>query len=128
MPSRAARLSELSRLWARLHNDVRHPDLLEDRLPDAWRGIEAAPRGPVSKVTLRVDGDVARFYRSLGPGHQAVMNRVLRGFMLSKLTEVTGTMDGHLPTRLMAPDERARAEDAELRAKVEEMLGRIGEG
>lgn len=36
-----------------------------------------------ARVTLVLDADAAAFYRSMGRGHQALMNDVLRAFMLA---------------------------------------------
>jgi hypothetical protein len=55
------------------------------------------------RITLRVDVDVARFFRKLGKGvYQQKMNLVLRTFMLARLTEILGSEP---PYEFMEQDE-----------------------
>lgn len=59
-------------------------------IPAEWRGIEGMfpckPRG--CKVTLRLDADVAKFYRAMGTGWHARVNGVLRAYMLARLSKM----------------------------------------
>ncbi len=55
------------------------------RIPDAWREIAARKDTTRTRVTMRVDDDVRKFFKSMGPGYQARMNDVLRSFMHAKL-------------------------------------------
>lgn len=59
-------------------------------VPTAWREVEREhPVHPRRvKLTLRLDDDVARFFRGQGEGYQARMNAVLRAYMVAKLAEV----------------------------------------
>jgi hypothetical protein len=64
---------------------------LEDstRIPAAWHDIAREPVVPVKeKVTLRLDTDVAAFFRATGAGHLTRINRVLRAYMLARLADV----------------------------------------
>ena len=55
-------------------------------VPDAWREVWQAREAPArDHVSLRVDRDVVRFFRSLGPGYGGRMNRVLRAFVLAQV-------------------------------------------
>lgn len=59
------------------------------RIPAEWHQIAQSRQQPAkAKVTLRLDEDVIRFYRSMGRGHLTRMNAVLRAFMLARLAEV----------------------------------------
>lgn len=59
------------------------------RIPDDWHRIAQERDQPLkTKITLRVDQDVARFFRAMGQGHLTRMNAVLRAFMLARLAEV----------------------------------------
>ena len=59
------------------------------RIPAEWHDIAQSREQPLkSKITLRVDQDVARFFRAMGQGHLTRMNAVLRAFMLARLAEV----------------------------------------
>ncbi|WP_424932662.1 BrnA antitoxin family protein [Amaricoccus macauensis] len=76
-------------VWAR--NDR----LKRSHIPPEWHSIdrEVAVRARKTRITLACDADVARWYRSMGHGYQARMNKVLRTYMLgviSKEIEVEG--------------------------------------
>ena len=85
------RLFEVTRdlVW-----DFHHPEVVKKYLPAEWRDLSTEPTPAKTRLTLRVDQDVARYFRKLGPGYQATMNRVLRGFMLAKLADVLGEEPG----------------------------------
>ena len=73
------------------------------RIPDAWHTIwrEVDRRADKRvKVTLTLDADVVRFFRSMGARYQPRINRVLRAFMHDRLA---GLVDG--------PEDRVTAED-----------------
>ena len=64
---------------------------LEDsvRIPPEWSEIALAEAVPFKvPVTLRVDADVAKFFRAMGRGHLTRMNAVLRAFMQARLAGV----------------------------------------
>jgi uncharacterized protein (DUF4415 family) len=67
--------------------DLRHPVFMQQRIPKEWRRIHRSPGAAKVPVTLRVDEDVVKFFRSLGRGYQSKMNLVLRGFMHARLAE-----------------------------------------
>ena len=58
-----------------------------EALPKGWGSVEDEnPVRPAKvKMTLRLDEDVAIFYRWQGEGYQARINAILRMFMLSRL-------------------------------------------
>lgn len=67
-------------------------------VPQEWRTIErdAPVRAKKARVTAAFDADLVRWYRSLGHGYQARMNRVLRTYMLlaiAKEIESAGDRD-----------------------------------
>ncbi|MEM8824353.1 MAG: BrnA antitoxin family protein [Pseudomonadota bacterium] len=61
------------------------------RLPAEWREIWEARSAKKERVTLRVDADVVRFFKSMGDGYGPRMNAVLRSFMQARLA---GLIDG----------------------------------
>lgn len=70
------------------------------RIPDAWHEIATA-RCPDRKtrVTLRVEESVVKFFRAMGPGYQTRMNDVLASFVHARLARfVKGPEDAN-PTR-----------------------------
>jgi hypothetical protein len=68
-------------------------------LPPAWDEIweDDDRRDPKrTRVTIRLDADVVKFFKGLGEGYQTRINRVLRAYMhfrLAKLIEGPDTMD-----------------------------------
>ncbi|KGJ06998.1 hypothetical protein IC63_09970 [Paracoccus sphaerophysae] len=73
----------------RLEWDLHQKILTEGRVPDAWHEL-ARERGSGKRVrvTLMVEEEVLRFFRSLGEGYGPRMNRVLAGFMHARLAGV----------------------------------------
>ncbi len=49
-------------------------------LPDDWNGLDSAdPVAPAkTRVTIRLDNDMVRWFRKLGPGYSARINQILR--------------------------------------------------
>lgn len=61
------------------------------RVPEEWREVWQNRRPRKSRVTLWVDDDVIKLFRSMGPGYGPRMNLVLRSFMFARLT---GMLEG----------------------------------
>lgn len=87
-PANHGRYSQMVQQMYETLADFRHPALARTILPAEWREISSDPVPDKTRITLRVDADVAKFYRKLGREYQATMNRVLRAFMLARLTEI----------------------------------------
>ena len=102
--------------------DFRHPDFVKSILPREWSDIPLDAVPEKVRITLRVDTDVAKFFRKLGRGvYQDRMNTVLRTFMLARLTEVLGTDEGFM---LAETDELGKlylSQEADLLAEVEKL-------
>ena len=75
----------LRRLEWDLHNTIEGTS----RIPNEWHEI-ARRRHPQrkTKVTLLIEEDVLRFFKSMGAGHGPRMNEVLRVFMHGRLAGV----------------------------------------
>jgi uncharacterized protein (DUF4415 family) len=88
-PSGRIAYTQLGQTLRGLEEDLRWGLAGSARIPVDWHRI-AQEQGPPPKtpVTLRLDEDVLRFFRSMGKGHLARMNAVLRAFMLARLAEV----------------------------------------
>ncbi len=73
----------------RLEWDLHHTIEATSRVPEAWHEI-AKRRHPKAKLrmTLGIDEDVVRFFKSMGPGHGPRMNEVLRSYMHARLAGV----------------------------------------
>ncbi|SFE33428.1 BrnA antitoxin family protein [Roseivivax sediminis] len=82
------------------------------RVPREWHTISRDRDhrdGKSVKVTIRLDADVVKFFKGIGPGYQPRINKVLRAFMHLKLAHI---LDGPDCTDVvMRPDlvlEKAR--------------------
>lgn len=71
----------MRRLEWDLHSTVFH----HQRIPRDWHQIATQRESEKTRITLRVDRDVVKWFRSMGPGYQPRMNDVLRAFMHAKL-------------------------------------------
>ena len=111
-PATHTRYSELVRQMYETLADFRHPALVKTVLPAEWREIKADVVPDRARITLRVDTDVAKFYRKLGRDYQATVNRVLRSFMMVRLIEMLG------PPERVEVDERDAIGEAELETEV----------
>ena len=76
----------------RLEWDMHSEVLRQQRIPGLWHGI-ANERGrkPLVRVTMGLEEDVVKFFKSMGRGYQERMNDVLRAFMHARLA---GMVDG----------------------------------
>lgn len=75
----------MRRLEWDLHNTVE----LTGRIPEEWHQIATAtPRAAKVKVNLRLEGDVVKFFKSMGEGHGSRINDVLRSYMHARLAGV----------------------------------------
>ena len=116
------RFSEMMLVASETLWDFRHPDLVRTILPREWADIPLDVVPDKIRITLRVDSDVAKFFRKLGRGvYQDRMNTMLRTFMLARLTEVLGTDEGFM---LAETDELGKlymSQEADLLAEVEKL-------
>lgn len=76
----------LERLEYDLHTHLNHMR----RIPFEWESIYQNRSYEKKRITIRVDQDVLKFFRTLGPGYQPRMNDVLRAFMHAKLAGMFG--------------------------------------
>ena len=59
------------------------------RIPPMWREIaERHYRGEKTRITLRVEKDVVRFFKSMGAGYQLRMNDVLSSWMMARISSL----------------------------------------
>jgi hypothetical protein len=80
--SHAQMMYELEDLQSRLKNTW-----LQDSLPHGWDGLEYDSPSPRAKirVTIRIDADMLRWFRKMGPGYGPRMNQILRIYWLALL-------------------------------------------
>ena len=78
----------------RLEWDLHHKIEATRRIPAEWHEIaQRAERQPTERVTLRLDRDVVKFFRSMGAGYGPRINEVLRSYMHARLAGVIGGAD-----------------------------------
>lgn len=88
----------------RLEWDLHHTIEATGRIPEEWHEIaQQANRQPTERVTLRLDRDVVKFFRSMGAGYGPRINDVLRSYMHARLAGVIRGADTMELFR--APDE-----------------------
>ncbi len=75
---------------------------VERSLPDGWHMLEkTAPVAPAkAKVTLRLDADMLRWFKKLGPGYGVRINAVLRVYWEAL---VAGRIKAHWDEGEVAP-------------------------
>lgn len=94
---------------------------VKKEVPHAWATLEddVDVSEPKVKVTLRLDESVAKFYRAMGSGYQARINRILATYAQLKIARVTALeaeMREELPwffERLGEIDQTGRSEQEE---------------
>ncbi len=64
-------------------------------IPKEWAEVSGIPAMPgKERITIRLDKDVVKWFKHLGPGYQRRVNTVLRIYMLSTLSkELEGAFD-----------------------------------
>ena len=111
--ARAQMMHELERLQRELSDTW-----LDQSLPDDWSGLEweAPVERHKTRVTLRLDSDMVRWFPKLGPGYQARINRVLRIYWMALLAgHIKGFPSDETIPRLQAEARRLQDEIAARR-------------
>lgn len=90
-PTTRTYINQMAAVMQRLEWDIHHPVARDGRVPPAWKEIWQNRTQKKARISLWVDADVVKFFKSLGPGYGPKMNAVLRAFMLSRLA---GLLEG----------------------------------
>lgn len=69
----------------RFEYDMHNAIALHGRVPPAWHDLSSKRETTKTRVTVRLDTDVVKWFKSMGPGYQPRLNAVLRSFMHAKL-------------------------------------------
>ncbi|GAA6179612.1 MULTISPECIES: BrnA antitoxin family protein [unclassified Shimia] len=79
-------------------------EAIREAVPEAWHRLEQDldVQEPKEKVTLYLDQSVARFYRAMGQGYQARINRLLATWAQMKIADEL-QVERALTTRLEDP-------------------------
>jgi uncharacterized protein (DUF4415 family) len=107
----------LRHLLTEANSEDRMVTELEFLVPDAWAMLEADVecREKKEKVTLYLDASVAKFFRAMGTGYQARINRLLALYAQAKIAESRWFEDAFFRELDAAHRER----EAEARAEEE---------
>lgn len=89
-PSEKKHSSLMADAMRRLEFDILSTVVKGKGLPEEWQPIatNAEVTGPRDKITMRLDRDVLKFFRAMGPGYQIQIARVLRAWMHGRLAKV----------------------------------------
>lgn len=88
-PRQRAHMTYMMDVMRRLEWDLHNTIEMTGRIPAEWHEIaQAAPRAAKVKVNLALDGDVVKFFRSMGTGYGPRINEVLRSYMHARLAGV----------------------------------------
>lgn len=99
--SRRNAQAELTRELRALQGDLAAA-WVDRSLPEDWNGLDSREPLPAQKekVTIRLDADMLRWFRKLGPGYGRRINRVLRIYWMSLLA---GRIKAHWDEPEVAP-------------------------
>lgn len=85
----AAHYSYMADVMRRLEWDLHNTIALTGRVPPEWHDIaKGEPHSRKEKVNLRVEADVLRFFRSMGPGWGVRVGDVLKSYMHARIAGV----------------------------------------
>ncbi len=88
-PRQRAQMTYMMDVMRRLEWDLHNTIEMTGRIPEAWHEIATAtPRTAKAKVTLRLEADVVKFFKSMGEGYGPRMNDVLKSYMHARLAGV----------------------------------------
>lgn len=88
-PRQRAQMSYMMDVMRRLEWDLHNSIEMTGRIPAEWHEIaQQRPASGKEKVTLRLETDVLKFFRSMGPDYGPRINDVLRSYMHARLAGV----------------------------------------
>ncbi|OAN78519.1 hypothetical protein A8B82_09085 [Sulfitobacter sp. EhC04] len=104
---------------------------LRESLPEEWTGLDylaPVPR-PQTRITLRLDGDMVKWFRRMGPGYQKRINLVLRIYYQGLISGQFKAYpnDDTVPRLRLAALAELKYVDKKM-AGIVEKLNRIGRG
>ncbi|MGB3408519.1 MAG: hypothetical protein WBA67_13625 [Jannaschia sp.] len=113
-------MAELVALMEQFQWDMAYTATRQDHIPAEWKAVWKERTGHKRKISLYVDEDVYKLFRSMGPGMGPRMNTVLGAFARARVAEMLegqDTLEGY------------RAKWAgKRRPKLEESVERLWEG
>ena len=105
-------MTELERLQTELEERW-----IDGSLPEDWQGLffdtEIDP--PKTRVTIRLDADMVRWFRKMGPNYSRLINRVLRVYWTALMAGHIKAYFAHDTTPQLLASTRAILEEREKR-------------
>ncbi len=93
-----------------LEHDLRHAVFHQFVVPRDWNGILThEPVKGTTRVTIRLDEDLVRFFRKLGPGWQKTLNTVVRAYVKGRMAGIVKDLEEAVDP----PGNRPKLGDAE---------------
>ena len=84
-----AEMTYMMDVMRRLEWDLHNTIEATGRIPEEWHEIaQATPRSAGTRVNLRLEADVVKFFKSMGEGYGPRINAVLRSYMHARLAGV----------------------------------------
>ena len=94
------------------HQEELRSQWFDKSLPEDWNGLDTWDRheGPKTRVTIRLDADMVKWFRKLGPNYSRRINAVLRIYWLALISgHIEGYVgDNTIPRFYLAAHERMR--------------------
>lgn len=88
-PRQRAQMSYMMDVMRRLEWDLHNSIEMTGRIPEEWHEIaQKTPRAERVKVNLRLESDVVKFFKSMGPDYGPRINDVLKSYMHARLAGV----------------------------------------
>ncbi|MBA3910854.1 MAG: hypothetical protein C0524_13505 [Rhodobacter sp.] len=88
-PRQRAQMSYMMDVMRRLEWDLHNSIEMTGRIPEEWHEIaQETPRAEKVKVNLRLEADVVKFFKSMGPDYGPRINDVLKTYMHARLAGV----------------------------------------
>ncbi|WP_192967059.1 BrnA antitoxin family protein [Phycobacter azelaicus] len=112
MPSRKHFDAEIQQELDDLQFALRR-DWLDKSLPQDWQGMDSWQRldRPKTRVTIRLDADMVRWFRKLGPNYSRRINAVLRIYWMALLSGHIQAHENDNTTLRIALNARRRLEE-----------------
>lgn len=95
-------------------------------IPTEWhRALETEGQPSKTRVTIRLDEDLVKFFRKLGPGWQTTLNAVVRSFVKARLS---GIIEGPLALEKTLQGLKDYPEIGDTEQKLERMRAALRRG
>lgn len=86
--SQARAVYRIHEALARLEFDLHDAIRWYNHIPAEWSDLHLNRTPVQKKITLRIDEDILKYLKSLGPGYQRRMNSVMRAWVETKVAKM----------------------------------------